>query len=195
MATSCEELTHWKTPWCLEGLGAGGEGDDRGWEWLDGVTDSMDMSLCKFLELVTDREAWRAAIHGVTKSRKRLWLNLTELVDITFQVGVCNIVLYNIVLYFHHQSHPYAGVVFILASCFHCLELFFHSSSVAYWSPSSLEDFIFQCHTFLPFHTVHGVLKERIKKWIVIPFSSGPHFVRTLHHGPSLFGDLIRHGS
>ena len=40
--------------------------------WLDGITDSMDVSLSEFQEMVMDREAWRAAIHGVTKTKTRL---------------------------------------------------------------------------------------------------------------------------
>ena len=105
-----------------------------------------------------------------------------------------NIVLYSIGLYFHHQTYPQLGIVFILARTLHSFWSSFSSLLKQHIRHLPIWEFIFQCHMFLPCHTVHGILKAIIWKWFAIHLSSGPHFVRPLQHdlsaldGPTLYG-------
>ena len=93
-------------------------------------------------------------------------------------------------------SHIYSWALFSLWFCLFILSGVispFFSSSI--WDTYRSGKFIFQCPFFLPFYSVHGVFKERIQKWFAIPFSSGPRFVRTLHHDLSILDDPTWHSS
>ena len=103
-------------------------------------------------------------------------------------------------------SHIHSCCFCLFSASLFIMELFLHSCPVACWLPTSLDSssfsvlYIYKCiyvyiYIFLSFHAVHGVLKARILKWVAIPYSSGPHFVRTLHHDPSALGCLTLHVS
>ena len=95
--------------------------------------------------------------------------------------------------------HIYSWVSFLLwpsrfilsGAISNCPPLFPSSISDTFWH----RGLIFQCHIFLPFFTVHGVLVARILEWVVISSSSGPHFFRTLHYDLSILGGPAQHGS
>ena len=107
--------------------------------------------------------------------------NLPWFMDLPFQVPMQY-------YFIQHQTLLPSPVISTTGRCF-CFGSSFILSGVisplissnilgTYWP----EVFILQCPIFSPFHNVHGVLKARILKWFAIPFSSGPCFVRTLHH-------------
>ena len=121
-----------------------------------------------------------ALIHGsiILGSYAILLFTASNLASITSYIHWCYINWVLILLWLHP---------FILFGLFSPL---ISNSILGTYQPGV---FIFQCPIFLPFHSVHGVLNARILRWFAIPFSSGPHSVRPLHHDPSILGGPIWH--
>ena len=78
----------------LGGIGGRRRRGRQRMRWLDGITDSMDVSLSELWELVMDREAWRAAIHGVAKSRARL----SDLIELNLLRNVLHFAILGVLL-------------------------------------------------------------------------------------------------
>ena len=138
----------------------------------------MSMFTLAISFLTTSNLPWNYLIHGpnIPGSYTILFSTASDFISIT--------------------SHIHNWVLFLLCLCLFILSgvisPLFSSSILDTYQP---EEFIFQCPIFLPFHPVHVVLKAGILKWFAIPFSSGPRFVRTLHHDLSVLGGPKEHGS
>ena len=84
-----KKMTHWQWPWCWERLRVGGEGSNRGWDGCLAFTESMDVSRSNLWEIVKDREAWRAALHGMAKCLIQLSIRTT--IEVYVYTHTCTI--------------------------------------------------------------------------------------------------------
>ena len=193
---------HWKG-WCSSTLTTDAKNwllrkdSDAGKDWMQqekGMTEDKMVGWHRWLnehefeQAVGVGDGWKAGMLASMGSQSQTWLsNWTELTDGPNIPGSYAVFFFTVSNFTFTTRHTHNCMLFLL-----WVSLFITSGELDTYQPGQ---FIFQCRIFLPFHSVHGVLKAIVLKWLAIPFCSGPRVVRTLHHGPSVLGGPTAHGS